>query len=249
MKIIILTISLFLSNVFGSLLESKTKGDFHLTCDNISVTGTSLTATCDFSGSPSYVPSELDIDSIFKIFSKEDAENLGVDNSKTAEGCKLVQGTTELDCAKSTCLKNKSYKVNLNNLVANIDGKLTAQTGGNFAQTCRNVKFVAGKLSAECLTQVKTQQKTSSLNLNNCIKNANGLLKWAVGGNYNASCKECRNFTTSRGQAPVFSCKCNDGGWFGGAFKDTQINLSIGITNTNGVLVCDNRNERKRKLK
>jgi len=247
MKIIILSISFFLSNVFGTLLESETKGDFHLHCDNISLTGTSLNASCDYSNTASYVTSELEIASILKTF--KDAEALGVDNSKTAEGCKLVANTTELDCAKSTCLKNKSYKVNLNNLVSNIDGKLTAQTGGNFPQTCRNVKLVAGKLSAECLTQVKTLQKQSSIDINNCIKNHKGVLKWGVNGNYNASCKDCKNLTASRGQAPMFSCKCKDGGLFGGSFKDTQINLSLGITNKNGDLVCDNRNERKRKLK
>ena len=248
MKIIILFISFFLSNVFGSLLESKTKGDFHLTCDNISVSGTYLTATCDMLNSANYYISELDIASIFKNF--PDAEKLGVDNSKTAEGCRLVQGTTTLlDCSKSTCLKNKSYKVNLNDLVANIDGKLTAQTGGNFLATCRNINLLAGKLSAECLTQTKAHQNTSSLDLNNCIQNSYGALKWTPGGNYNETCKECKNFTTTRGQNPVLTCKCHDGGSYGGKYNDTNINLSVGITNKNGVLTCDNRNVKKRKLK
>ncbi len=247
--IILLTFTFVLTS-FGSLLKTQTKGDFDLKCGDIKYSDSTkeLSASCESSYATLWVVSEIDIAKIFANYPK--AEEIGVDNSKTAEGCRLTEGkNTELDCSKSTCKKNTRYKVNLDDLVANVNGKLTPQTGGKFSLTCRNIEYKGGKLSAECESQPRSSQQISTLNLNNCIANIDGILKWRINGNYASNnSSNCRIIpSTSNAKKPYLACICRTNDLY--TYTSCGINLSEGISYVNLFLKCDVINQSKKKLK
>ncbi|KAH7280291.1 hypothetical protein KP509_37G060200 [Ceratopteris richardii] len=71
--------------------------------------------------------------------------------------------------------------VNLNDHVANIDGALDCnRNGGDFLLTCTAVSLLtANRLMATCLDALGDFAAPSSLDLNPCISNSNGFLKWS----------------------------------------------------------------------
>ncbi|KAJ6139196.1 hypothetical protein N7471_005682 [Penicillium samsonianum] len=74
-----------------------------------------------------------------------------------------------------------------------------------FADTCQDVDGDGTTLRAQCHESENGQLKSSTLDLNRCIKNNKGKLKCGKNGNYSGSCINC----TLRGTAE-FSCQCRN---------------------------------------
>jgi hypothetical protein len=88
-----------------------------------------------------------------------------------------VQGRNNL---KALCKDHNSRiiesSVDLNKCIGNIEGKLTAQSGG-YTQSTRNCAFKRGSiLFCECRTS-QGKYKRSNINLNSLVGNINGILK------------------------------------------------------------------------
>ncbi|KAH7424717.1 hypothetical protein KP509_11G021100 [Ceratopteris richardii] len=73
-------------------------------------------------------------------------------------------------------------RLNLNDHIANINGALYCNVNGdgNFKQTCGRVsfEFPSGRLSAVCRRPGGAWAPPSSLDLNSCIANINGGIRW-----------------------------------------------------------------------
>lgn len=78
---------------------------------------------------------------------------------------------------------------------------------------------------SECKRKDKSIMKTS-VNLNNCITNDNGVLQQGENGNYQTSCTSC-TFSTGK----FLNCFCKD---FNRNKKLTTFNLDDILDNSNG---------------
>ncbi|KAJ5990514.1 hypothetical protein N7499_011062 [Penicillium canescens] len=101
-----------------------------------------------------------------------------------------------------------------------------------FADTCQNVDGEGTTLRAECRVSHDGQLRTSSIDLNRCLKNDKGKLKCGKNGHYSGSCINC----TMRGHAE-FTCQCRN------AERDhnyvsTTIDLNKCVANNHGELGC-----------
>jgi hypothetical protein len=100
--------------------------------------------------------------------------------------------------------------------------------GDNFAASCNGIALGGSTLSASCYN-IAGQAQSTSLDLNTCVTNGNGVVSFQVNGGYGASCTGCALSGT------VMSCQCYD---VAGQAKPTSIDLNQGISNCNGVLTC-----------
>jgi hypothetical protein len=100
---------------------------------------------------------------------------------------------------------------------------------GNFRPSSRDVHLEHGcVLVAEC-ADVHGHHRSSSLNLNDCLTNKNGRLRWAKGGNFAASARHLR--LVNDGKRLVAKVADDDGNW-----NETWVSLNKKITNDNDVL-------------
>jgi hypothetical protein len=100
---------------------------------------------------------------------------------------------------------------------------------GNFRASSRDVHLEHGcVLVAEC-ADVHGHHRSSSLNLNDCLTNKNGRLRWARGGNFATSARHLR--LVNDGKRLVAEVADDDGNW-----NETWVSLNKKITNDNGVL-------------
>ncbi len=72
----------------------------------------------------------------------------------------------------------KPSDLNINDGIANIDGKLKIQKGGNFMASSKDISLQGSILHAYCLNQ-KGQWVESTLNLDEHISNIDGVLRFA----------------------------------------------------------------------
>lgn len=98
------------------------------------------------------------------------------DFSQTCYGSSISNATLSSTCAKADGYTQSSTSIDLNSIVENVDGVLKFQPD-NFAETCRGISLSGGSnLTAECKRRNQSWNSTS-LDLDNCIANINGVLK------------------------------------------------------------------------
>ncbi|KAB5591183.1 hypothetical protein CTheo_5392 [Ceratobasidium theobromae] len=100
----------------------------------------------------------------------------------------------------------------------------------NFGSTCSNIYLSGTTLTATC-TKVKGSPTTTSLDLNNCIINNQGIPLCKVGGNFAASCSGC--YLDSSVYTQMW-CTCNGGV----GPHSASIVLNNCVSNLDGVLSC-----------
>ncbi|KAM7208334.1 Cyanovirin-N [Naviculisporaceae sp. PSN 640] len=105
----------------------------------------------------------------------------------------------------------------------------------SFMDTCYNCHWkddnrLTWTLECDCDNKAG-QRPTTSINLNNCLANANGIMVWRRNGGAGGSCDPI-DLGYSRGSL-TFQAKCRPSPYAG------TINLSERIHNQNGVLACD----------
>lgn len=65
-----------------------------------------------------------------------------------------------------------------------------------FTQTCTDLSYNAGQLSAKCRT-INGEYRTSSIDLNRYIASSNGKLVWSKEGNFASTFSNCQSPTSS----------------------------------------------------
>jgi hypothetical protein len=219
----------------------KTRGNILQSCLSMTYEDGIITANCQSGqqqNSRQWLPTQIDIAQVFANYPKK--SELGVDNQKTSEGCRL-EGSI-LNCAKSNCTKNTRYTVNLDDLVENKDGKLTAVSSkGNFSKTCRDITYSKNILSATCQTSGKQnnikQSNVITLDINQCIANIESILTWQKNGNFKASCHNCE-LEFDHNIKSTFHCWClrsNNNQHY----SPNTLNLNESISFVDGKLQCD----------
>ncbi|KAK7056136.1 Cyanovirin-N [Favolaschia claudopus] len=105
-----------------------------------------------------------------------------------------------------------------------------------FTGTCATWSGSGTTLQATC-SAINGTQITSTLNLNNCFTNTQGILGFQVNGNFAGSCtKIAHNAGNNRhGDEAWLSALCSAGN---GKQFDTAIATNTYIGNSNGVLAC-----------
>ena len=78
-------------------------------------------------------------------------------------------------------------------------------------------------------SSISGQLAATSLDLNTCITNNDGIAAFQTNGGYYGSCTNCALNGT------VLSCQCYD---FYGEARPTSINVNNHVSNCNGVLTC-----------
>ncbi|KAJ5110655.1 hypothetical protein N7532_001190 [Penicillium argentinense] len=101
-----------------------------------------------------------------------------------------------------------------------------------FANTCQNIESNGNAIRADCRENENGQYRTSTLDLNRCIKNKKGGLKCGKNGDYTASCINC----TLRGHTD-FECMCRNVDE-GHRYVRAHIDLNKCISNNHGELGC-----------
>lgn len=114
------------------------------------------------------------------------------------------------------------------NLVVSAEIKSFMKMKNGFADTCIYITFNGTTLNAQCKNRDGVNQG-SRLDLNQCITNDNGALKFRNNGQFGKSCQNCKL------NGNDLSCECKD---IGGTFRNASINLNEGITNNNANLTC-----------
>jgi hypothetical protein len=105
---------------------------------------------------------------------------------------------------------------------------VTSDASGNFAASCNGISLNGSVLDASCYS-ISGQLAATSLDLNTCITNNDGIAAFETNGGYYGSCNSCALNGT------VLSCKCYD---FYGQARPTSININNHVGNCNGVLTC-----------
>lgn len=104
---------------------------------------------------------------------------------------------------------------------------------GHFSKTCPSVEIDSdGKITATCKT-IDGKNSETVYNLNGCIANIDGNLKWSRRGNYADTCKKCRIVFKPNSEDAYLECDCqrDDKSW-----NTTELNLDERIDNTDGAL-------------
>ncbi|CAF0841604.1 unnamed protein product [Didymodactylos carnosus] len=93
--------------------------------------------------------------------------------------------STDIGCQgctlSATCQRTDGTKVpssiNLDEFIANNDGKLSKQNGGNFSASCDNIRVdSSGRLTCTA-TKIDGSKVPAAINLNDCIGNFEGELQ------------------------------------------------------------------------
>ncbi len=98
----------------------------------------------------------------------------------------------------------------------------------SFSSTSSNISLDGAYLRALC-ADVEGQQQNSGIDLNTCVANIDGILKWAKDGNFAASSEGIQL------NGSILTCDCNR---TDGTMNSSQLNLDECITNLNGQLSC-----------
>ncbi|KAJ5591615.1 uncharacterized protein N7459_001984 [Penicillium hispanicum] len=101
-----------------------------------------------------------------------------------------------------------------------------------FANTCQNIDGSGTTLRAECPEHENGPMRSTTLDLNRCIKNSKGGLKCGKNGNYAGSCINC----SIRGHAD-FECQCRNADR-DHKYVSAHIDLNKCISNSHGELSC-----------
>ncbi|KLO10855.1 Cyanovirin-N [Schizopora paradoxa] len=105
-----------------------------------------------------------------------------------------------------------------------------------FDNSCHSISLnpSIAVLTATCLDTAGTASVTSSISLNSCIANTNGMLEAKAGGDFAASCSSL-SFSQSSGE-PELTARCPNTA--GTATFTTSIDLNSVLSNSNGFLTC-----------
>ncbi|KAJ5241845.1 uncharacterized protein N7469_000172 [Penicillium citrinum] len=101
-----------------------------------------------------------------------------------------------------------------------------------FADTCQNIEGRGTQIRADCRENEHGQYRTSTLDLNRCIKNNKGGLKCGKNGELSASCIHC----SLRGHTEL-ECMCRNVKE-GHPYVRANIDLNKCISNNHGELGC-----------
>jgi hypothetical protein len=105
---------------------------------------------------------------------------------------------------------------------------VSSDATGNFAASCAGISLQGSVLAASCY-DVSGQRRSTSLDLNACVTNDDGIAAFQVNGGYAGSCQGCTLGGT------VMSCHCYD---YSGQSRPTFIDVNNHVSNCNGVLTC-----------
>ena len=105
---------------------------------------------------------------------------------------------------------------------------VSSDSSGNFAGSCNGLSLHGSVLDASCYA-ISGQLEATSLDLNTCITNNDGIPAFQTNGGYAGSCSDCALNGT------VLSCQCYD---FFGQSRPANINVNNHVSNCNGVLTC-----------
>ena len=105
---------------------------------------------------------------------------------------------------------------------------VSSDSSGNYSASCSNTSLSGSTLSSSCYN-VSGQAEATSLDLDTCITNNDGIAAFQTNGGYAGSCNGC----TLSGS--TMSCQCYD---FYGVPRPTSINVNNHVSNCNGKLTC-----------
>jgi hypothetical protein len=105
---------------------------------------------------------------------------------------------------------------------------VSSDSAGNFAASCNGVSLQGSTLDASCYN-ISGQLQSTSLDLNTCVTNNDGITAFQANGGYNGSCQGCSLSGTT------MTCQCYD---VYGQSRATSINVNNGVSNCNGALKC-----------
>ncbi|KAJ7473273.1 Cyanovirin-N [Mycena latifolia] len=110
------------------------------------------------------------------------------------------------------------------------------QAANGFTSTCATWSAAGTILQATCLS-IAGSSITSTLDLNTCFTNTQGMLAFELNGNFAASCSNISHNAgnDAHGDTAYLSALCANAS---GKKFDTAIATSTYIGNSNGVLVC-----------
>ncbi len=129
----------------------------------------------------------------------------------------------------SNCLSLKT-KVNM-----------SLTTTANFLQTCNKVSLEKTNILYAYCQRMDGSWRNTKLNLDECIANIDGTMKWIANGSFSLSVSEC---SLSSG---ILTCKKTKD--MKGVNQVSSYNLNSSIDNTDGYLICDRINSTKRDEK
>ncbi len=146
-------------------------------------------------------------------------------SSGTSAGWSLGLGSVSPACSYGG--QNNGSSLTLDFTAAGSAG-VTSDGSGNFAASCNSLSLSGSALSARCYN-IAGQLESTSLDLNTCITNNDGIAAFQANGGYNASCQSCAL------SGSVMSCKCYD---IYGQLRPTSIDVNNHVSNCNGALTC-----------
>ncbi|HEY2515747.1 MAG TPA: CVNH domain-containing protein [Polyangiaceae bacterium] len=100
--------------------------------------------------------------------------------------------------------------------------------GGGFSASCTGIALNGSVLTATC-NDTSGRGVASTMNLDSCVTNNDGVAQFEVNGGYSASCSGCAL------SGSVLGCRCDD---VSGQAQATSIDLNQGVSNCNGQLTC-----------
>jgi len=105
---------------------------------------------------------------------------------------------------------------------------VSSDSSGNFAASCSGLSLQGSVLDASCYS-ISGQSQATSLDLNTCVTNNDGITAFQANGGYAGSCSDCALSGT------YLNCQCYD---FYGQSRAASINVNDHVSNCNGVLTC-----------
>jgi hypothetical protein len=145
--------------------------------------------------------------------------------SGTSASWNLGLGSVSPDCGYGG--RNDGSSVTLG-FASGGSASVSSDSSGNFGASCTGVSLSGSVLSAHCYS-IAGQLQASSLDLNTCITNSDGIAAFQVNGGYYGSCHACSL------QGTVMSCQCTD---YFGQSRPTSIDVNDHVSNCNGSLTC-----------
>ncbi|KIM64762.1 hypothetical protein SCLCIDRAFT_1212824 [Scleroderma citrinum Foug A] len=104
----------------------------------------------------------------------------------------------------------------------------SADSLSDWSHSCQNYYLSGTTLNASCRKE-NGQYGNTSINLNQCVTNTNGVLYCGKNGDYSPTCSGCNLSGTS------LDCQCKDKNQ---NEHSTSVDLNQCLTNNNGVLTC-----------
>ncbi|KIM64735.1 hypothetical protein SCLCIDRAFT_114413 [Scleroderma citrinum Foug A] len=113
-------------------------------------------------------------------------------------------------------------------ILATLSTRSSADSLSDWSYTCKDYYLSNPVLYASC-KQENGQYDNTSINLDKCVTNDNGVLYCGTNGDYSSTCSDC----TFTGTTVV--CDCKDSSQI---VHSTSIDLNQCLTNSNGALTC-----------